>query len=229
MKSIVIKIGGHILSSTAFERLLHEYNNIIRELISKGFKAYIVVGGGEYARRLISVARSLGATEAFCDEIGIWVSRLNANLMVAALKDLAYPRVPQSYEELKDLITRPEKVIVCGGLQPGQSTTAVAALISELTSSPLIIATDVDGVYSSDPKLDPTAKRIEELSYQDLAQLLYHGAALAGTFKLFDQVSLKIIERSRIVVQVVNGGVPQNVLRAALGMRVGSIIKPTKN
>ena len=60
-----------------------------------------------------------------------------------------------------------------GGLQPGHSTNAVAAIAAETIKANLFLnATDVDGVYTADPSKDPTAKRLEEVNVNHLAEIL---------------------------------------------------------
>ncbi len=60
---------------------------------------FVVVGGGKTAREYIDIARGLGVSEAMCDDIGIEVTRLNAKLLIAALKNDAYPEVPQNFRQ----------------------------------------------------------------------------------------------------------------------------------
>jgi uridylate kinase len=149
----------------------------------------VVAGGGKFARHYISTARSFGSDEASLDIIGIEVSRLNARLLILALGDQAYPTVPEDLEQVSKAVTT-NRIVVTGGLHPGQSTNATAALIAEkIKASKLLNATDVDGIYDSDPN-----KNKDLLGSEDSA---------AGAYDLMDIVALKVIQRSKIPTIVV--------------------------
>ncbi len=112
-----------------------------------------------------------------------------------------------------------------GGLQPGHSTNAVAAIAAETVKAEIFVnATDVDGVYTSDPTKDPTAKRLEEVTVAELTKILSGGAVRAGTYDLMDPVALKVIERSRIPTTIVDGRTPINVLKAIRREKIGTRI-----
>lgn len=221
-----IKIGGHVLYNSGglvIDRVL-SYASTFRKLYWMGHVLSITVGGGPLARRLIEDARKLGCHEAVCDEVGISVSRINALLLISLLNDVAYPLIPSSYSEVKEALSS-GKIVVCGGLQPGQSTVAVAAILAELMKADLlVVATDVDGVYTADPKKDPKASRIAKLRYRDLEKLLKFEVE-AGTYRLFDLLAIKILERARIPTVVVDGRDPAVLLKVVEGGSVGSLIE----
>ena len=95
---IVVAIGGSILLKEYDSKKFQEYSAILKDL-SKEHELYVVVGGGKPAREYIGVVRDLGAGEAQCDDIGIEVTRINAKLMLSALGDAAYQRVPHNFQE----------------------------------------------------------------------------------------------------------------------------------
>jgi len=223
-----IKVGGHLLyeaKELAVERL-KGYAATIRKIYWMGHGLSVVVGGGPLARWLVEAARRLGCSEAVCDEVGIQVSRLNALLLASLLDDVAYPVIPSSHAEAKSALGS-GRIVVCGGFQPGQSTVAVAAVMAELMKADLlVVATDVDGVYTADPKEHPEAKRLAKLSYRDLERLVAEGSAEAGTFKLFDLVAVKVMKRARIPTVVVDGRDPNVLFKVLEGEEVGSRIEP---
>ncbi|PMP95542.1 MAG: UMP kinase, partial [Nitrososphaera sp.] len=179
-----------------------------------------VAGGGSVARLYIRAARELGASEAALDQLGILITRANAELLIAALGGVAYPSVPQTLEELLAASASNRSIIVMGGLQPGQSTNAVAALAAERAAL-LVNATDVDGVYTDDPRKNPSARRLEAVGVEELTQLLSGSEHKAGTYELLDHVSLRILERSRIPTVVTSY---EGVLAAIRGEKVGTRI-----
>lgn len=223
-----IKLGGHVIyegSELAVERL-RSYASILKKMYWMGHGLSVVVGGGPPARVFIEAARKLGCSESLCDELGIHVSRLNALLLISLLRETAYPQVPVSYDRAKEALAS-ERIVVCGGFQPGQSTVAVAAIMAELmVADLLVVATDVDGVYTADPKEHIDAVKLTRLTYRDLERMMAGSRAEAGTFKLFDLVAIKVLERARIPAVVVDGRDPAVLLRILEGEPVGSRIEP---
>jgi len=210
-KNIVIKFGGSLLFSeegTVNYEKITEFCNIIK---SKNYYDLIAIvcGGGKVARQYIRAIREFTDNEILCDLIGIDISRVNSQLMVAKLGEIAYSQVPKSIEELSTAINS-NKIVVMGGLQPGQSTTSVAMLVTEyLKAERLVILTDVDGIYDKDPNLFKDAKLIEKISYESLQKLILKSSidtqASAGEYRIFDAVSLQILKRSNINVLVMSG------------------------
>ncbi|MDQ4050123.1 MAG: UMP kinase, partial [Thermoproteota archaeon] len=146
---IVIKLSGKAFGDESASEL-KRYASMLSK-ISEKVQPVVVAGGGKFARHYISTARSFGSDEASLDILGIEVSRLNARLLILALGDQVYPTVPEDLEQVSKAITT-NKIVVTGGLHPGQSTNATAALIAEkVKASKFLNATDVDGIYDSDP------------------------------------------------------------------------------
>ena len=109
--------------------------------------------------------------------------------------------------------------------QPGQSTTGVAALCAEYVKAERVIfCTDVDGVYDSDPKKNPSAKRLQHASYDDLRRLTSGANALPGEYRLMDGMCLTILERSAIPAQIILG-TSAAILGAVDGEPVGTILR----
>jgi len=210
-KNIVIKFGGSLLFSEGgiinYEKVT-EFCNIIK--LNMDYDSIVVVcGGGTVARQYIKAIREFTENEVLCDLIGIDVSRINSQLIITKMKELAFPQVPKSFEELSIAISS-HKIVVMGGLQPGQSTTSVAITVAEyIKAERLVILTDVDGIYDKDPNLYKDAKLIEKISYDSLQKLILESSidtqAAAGEYRIFDAVSLQILKRSRVNVFVISG------------------------
>ncbi|MCD6126771.1 MAG: UMP kinase [Methanomicrobia archaeon] len=223
---IVLKFGGSVLfeDERINTRIIKRYAYLIDQ-ISQKHEVNIVVGGGELARKYIEALDNLGAPESFKDLMGIEISRINAQLFITALKDLAYPVPPKNFDEVIRALNS-GKIVVCGGLIPGQSTNAVASFIAEqMGADQLINITDVDYVYTDDPKLNPEAKPIEEMKVDDFIDLIMKNTGNAGTYKLFDVTAAQIIRRSRILLKFVSGKDPENILKAVNNEKVGTIIR----
>jgi len=226
---VVIKVGGHLVCPEGGPdpAYISGLASTLRACARETEAMIVVVGGGTIARRYIEVARALGVGEGGCDALGILVSRVNASLVSAAY----WGGVPQPVAEtLEDAVrtARAEGVAFMGGLQPGQSTTTVAALAAEaLPADLLVIATDVEGVYTSDPRRDPSAKLLRRVSVRELRRM-FSRVDRAGGYKLLDPYTLDILERSRIRARVVCGSPPSNILAAVRGEDVGTLVEPAK-
>jgi uridylate kinase len=221
-KRIVIKLSGRVFGIENNEKLLKDYATFLVK-VSKICQPIIVAGGGKIARHYISHARSSGADESTLDELGIEVSRLNAKLLIYALKDKAYPHPPTTLTETRHAVDS-GLIVVAGGLHPGQSTNGTAALIAEkVHASEFLNATDVDGIYDSDPRKNPKAKKFKSIELRKLRNILVHEDSLAGGYDLMDIVALKVIERSKIKTRVLKADI-STLEKAIRGSPVGTEI-----
>ena len=220
-KRIVIKLSGRIFSILD-SKILKDYATFLVR-ISKICQPIIVTGGGKIARHYISHARSSGVDESTLDELGIDVSRLNAKLLIYSLGKRAYPHPPTNLKEIQ-LAVDSGLIVVAGGLHPGQSTNATAALIAEKTHASVFFnATDVNGIYDSDPNKNKKAKLFRRIELKNLRKLLVHQESIAGGYDLMDIVALKVIERSKIKTRVLKADI--KVLEKAIkGSSIGTEI-----
>jgi uridylate kinase len=211
MKKIVIKVGGSLLL-TKDNELNSEFISKFCQIIKEGNKyerIIIVCGGGSFAREYIGFLRKEKVNEAFCDLMGIDISRINSKLIMYCLKDKVYPKIPKNFEDLS-LALQFEKIIIMGGIQPGQSTTSVAVEIAEyIDANNLIILTDVPGIYDKDPHTYSDAKLIKKVTYDELYEILTKSSnskqSAAGEYRIFDMVSLQILRRSKMEVLITSG------------------------
>jgi uridylate kinase len=221
---IIVSVGGSVLVRAMSPEKFRSYAAAIKE-ISKKNTVFIVTGGGQVARDHISVARELGADEATSDIIGIEVTRLNARLLIAALGDDAYYEPPRDYKEAKNA-SLSGKIVVMGGVTPGQTTDAVSAVLAEYIGANLLInATSTDGVYTSDPKKNRDAKKFDSMTPQQLIEIVMKTEMVAGANSPVDLLAAKIIERSNIKTIVLNGEDPKNIVDAVSGKHKGTVIK----
>lgn len=199
---VVIKLSGSIFSQDTNYAKIRKYAEMLSD-ISNRVQPIVIAGGGKVARHYINLARNLGSDEANLDIIGIEVSRLNAKLLITALGDQAYSQVPKNLEEVAIAVDS-SKIVIAGGLHPGQSTNATSALIAETSkASSFVNATDVDGIYDSDPNTNTKARLFKEITVNECMEILRVESAMAGTYDLMDIIALKVIERSKIPTRVV--------------------------
>jgi len=220
-KRIVIKLSGKVFAIDN-TKMLKDYASFLVK-ISRTCQPIIVAGGGKIARHYISHARTSGVDESTLDELGIEVSRLNAKLLIYALKGKAYPHPPINLQEVRHAVDD-GLIVVTGGLHPGQSTNATAALIAEkIKAVEFLNTTDVDGIYDSDPNKNKKAKKFKRIELKNLRKLLIHEEFVAGGYDLMDIVALKIIERSKIKTRVLKADIKQ-IQKAINGNNVGTKI-----
>jgi len=221
---IVVTIGGSILVQDNSYKKFKEYAEIISQMNTE-HKLYVVVGGGKPARDYITMARGLGASEALCDDVGIDVTRLNARLLITALQEAAYPKVPHNFQEALEY-SQSGKLVVMGGTEPAHSTDAVGSILAEFIGADLLInATSVDGLYDKDPKKYSDAVKFEEITASDMMDLLSNKDIKAGTYEFFDHTASGIIKRSKLKTVVVDGNDPENLLKAVYE-KIGTTILP---
>jgi uridylate kinase len=221
-KRIVIKLSGSLFNQDTNHDSIKNYAQMLID-ISNNVQPIVIAGGGKIARHYIDLARSLGSDEANLDIIGIEVSRLNAKLLIAALDDQAYSQVPKNLEEVAIAVAS-GKIVIAGGLHPGQSTNATSALIAEASkASGFVNSTDVDGIYDSDPNVNPNARLFKEITVNECIEILRAERTMAGTYDLMDIIALKVIERSKIPTRVIRSDVG-NIRDAIDGKDIGTKI-----
>ncbi|MCQ1536256.1 UMP kinase [Methanosarcina sp. KYL-1] len=204
---IVLSLGGSILAKDLDSDRFLKYAEALRNL-SKKHTLLVITGGGEAARNYIGAARAMGADEVTCDYIGIEITRLNARLLIAALGPDAYPEIPASYLEASKALGS-GKIVVMGGITPGQTTDAVSAILAEFLRADLLtIATSIDGVYSADPKNDPSAVKYDKISPEKLISIVMAIEMKAGSKSPVDPVAAKIIERCKLDTLVLDARDP---------------------
>ena len=220
-KRIVIKLSGQVFGMERTKELKDYAAFFVKQ--SKICQPVLVAGGGKIARYFINHARSSGADESTLDELGIEISRLNAKLLIYALKGKAYPHPPTNLTEVKQAVDS-GLIVVTGGLHPGQSTNGTAALIAEkINATEFLNATDVDGIYDSDPNKNKKAKKFKRIELKSLRRLLVHENSMAGGYDLMDIVALKVIERSKIKTKIIKSDI-KTIEKAIKGLSIGTEI-----
>lgn len=220
---VAVKLGGFAFSGDWGRSLLKEYVKLFKELVGQ-YHMVVVTGGGDVARGYINAARDMNVPESLCDQLGILVSRLNARLLIGGLGEYAFPEVPTNVDELKHFFAS-GKIVVMGGLQPGHSTNAVAAIAAETIQADLFVnITDVEGVYSEDPARNPRAQKLDEVKIPRLNEILSKSDMSAGRYELMDHTALRIIERSKIPTVIIDGRATSNLTKALRNEKVGTWI-----
>lgn len=221
---VVLRIGGSVVASPVNTDLMSKYAEMVQTLKAQGHEVAVVVGGGALAREFIGIAKKLGLEEPSQDEVAISVSRLFAQLFLKTLGGVGCEKVALTLDDAADIMGT-GKVLVMGGLRPGITTDAVAALVAERVKADLLVkGTDQDGVYNKDPRKHADAVKLGHLSFDELGAVFSESKHKAGIHQVIDPEAVKIMKRERVKLVVVNGFKPGNVLAAVNGESVGTVI-----
>jgi uridylate kinase len=174
----VISLGGSIVAPDGVDEVfLTDFVSLIRGMIEADEKRrfIFVVGGGGPARTWQKAYRAVsGGTPGFSDEeadwIGVMATRLNAQLVKAVMGEWCSQDVVTDPTQVEPLVGR---VLVASGWKPGFSSDYDAVLLAERFQAPMVInLSNIEKVYTGDPKKDPGAKPIDKISWADFRALV---------------------------------------------------------
>lgn len=212
---MVISIGGSVLVPDEDPKYIRDLAELLKDL-SNDVEIIVVVGGGKPSRYYARMGKALGGTDFELDDICITITRANAGLLVVALGDKAYKGVPT---KVGDCVSRKTKdnIVVMGGTEPGHTTDAVSAMVArEWNAVRIVNASNVDAVYSDDPRKNPDAERFGRITIDKLKSIVYteHEAAKSS---VFDPLGVTIAKESKIDLLMVNGRDLPELRNAILG------------
>jgi uridylate kinase len=225
MENVVISIGGSVLVPDSDDaEYIKSLASLLNE-ISTSHRLFIVTGGGKIARYYINLGRACGISENELDELGIGATRLNAQLLIQAVKNQVNPKPTLTVEEAAEVV-KEHNIVIMGGTIPGHTTDAVSASLAEKVGAiRLVNATNVDGVYDSDPKKDPEAKKFDRMTFEELNSIVSGDHGKAGPNVIFDPKGTEIIAKAKIPLLVCNGRDLEALKNAILGKEfVGTIV-----
>ena len=228
---IILKLSGEALGNGE-EKLdpntLDAIASQIVAIVDNGVKVAVVVGGGNFARgRSLS---ALGMDRTSADYIGMLGTVMNALALQAAIRKAGRKALAVSAIRIdgvtffeRDLIKNEMDngtVIIFGGgiANPYFSTDSTAALRAcQLEAEVILMAKNgVDGVYDSDPDINPDAKRFDCLTFNDI---------LLKNLKVIDATAAGLCRENHISAFVFDMGVENNIINAVSGNAIGTLIK----
>ena len=198
----------------------------VKECADMGVQVAIVVGGGNFWR-----GRSSGKMDRTrADHMGMLATSINALALADALEQLGVTARVQTAIEMRQIaepyirnkaVRHLEKgrvvIFGCGTGNPFFSTDTAAALrAAEIGADVIFKATNVDGVYDSDPKLNPNAKKYDTLSHIDV---------LKDGLHVMDSTAASLCMDNGIEILVFNLNDPKNIVKAITGEQIGTIVK----
>ncbi len=202
-----------ILSDEADAIFLKKLTTLFKK-ISNEYKLYIIVGGGNIARRYIQLGRELGFDEDTLDLIGIDVTRVNARI-ITNLLGISNKEIPHVTNEAMKL---DYPIVVMGGTDPKHSTDLVGAELAEKTNAVRFVnATNVNGIYDKDPNKYKDARQQKEVTIDSLIIKYGTNWRVAGKNIFMDEPALEIIKRAKITTSIVNGKRLDQLEKALIG------------
>lgn len=202
--TIIISVGGSLIVpgeiDTAF---LAEFKALILEYISKGFRFVIIAGGGKTARKYQDAGNTVTPlSKEDMDWLGIHSTRLNGHLMRSVFVHEAHPVIITNPHD--DVIWR-ESVLIAAGWRPGCSTDYDAVLLAKnLNVQKMINLSNIDYVYTADPRKDPTATPITTISWGEFKKLIPEEWD-PGLSSPFDPIATREASKMGMEVVILNG------------------------
>ncbi len=227
---ILLKLSGEVLAGEQktgldFDKVL-TVCKAIKKCVDAGVQVAIVVGGGNFWR-----GRSSGKMDRTrADHMGMLATVINCMALADGLEQAgAVPRVQTAIEMQRvaepyiqaKAIRHLEKgrvvVFGCGTGNPYFSTDTGASLrAAEINADIIFKATNVDGVYDSDPKTNPDAKLYSELTFAEV---------LNKRLSVMDMTAAALCQDNDLPILVFNLSDPENIYRAAMGEEVGTVVR----
>ena len=234
-KRILLKISGEALAGEASRGLdfgvIGEVCEVIKECTQMGVQVGIVVGGGNFWRGVKDGAGRMERTRA--DHMGMMATTLNCLALADVLEQMSVEVRVQTAIEMRAIaepyirsraIRHLEKgrvvIFGCGTGNPFFSTDTAAVLrAAEIDADIILLAKNIDGVYSADPNKDPNAVKYDFISYDDV---------LAQHLQVMDFTATSLSMDNKIPVLLFALKDPKNILRAVMGEQIGTIVKEEK-
>lgn len=231
-KRILLKISGEALGGESGRGLdfevIDQVCGAVARCAKEGVQIGIVVGGGNFWRGLKDGKQMKERTRA--DQMGMLATAMNCLALEDILKQkgvgvrvmTAVPMSPvaEPYDSARAVRhMKKGRVVIfgCGTGNPYFSTDTAATLRgAEIGADVVMMAKNIDGVYSSDPKTDPGAVKYDEITYDDI---------LSKHLKVIDSTAASMAMDNKLPLLMFALKDPENILRAVHGEKIGTLVK----
>jgi len=229
-KRVLLKISGEALAGeNGFGldfKVISDIGKHVKICESMGVQVAIVVGGGNFWRG--RSGENMDRTRA--DHMGMLATAINSLAVADSLENLGVQARVQTAIEMKQIAEpyirgRAERhlekgrvvVFGCGTGNPYFSTDTTAALrAAEIGADVILLAKKVDAVYDSDPKINPHAKKFDQINYIDV---------LTKGLGVMDSTATSLCMDNNIPIHVFGLEPPENIVKAVLGEKIGTLVK----
>ena len=231
-RRVLLKISGEALAGDKHFGLdfgvIGQVTDVIKECVEAGVQMGIVIGGGNFWRGVKNGEGYIERTRA--DHMGMLATAMNCMAVADVLEQKGVDVRIQTALEIKEVaepyiraraIRHLEKgrvvIFGAGTGNPYFSTDTAAVLrAAEIDADVILLAKNVDGVYSADPVKDPTAVKYDSISYDEV---------LAQHLMVMDTTATSLSMDNHIPVLLFALKDPENIIRALCGENVGTIVK----
>lgn len=231
-KRVLLKISGEALAGDATRGLNFDVIGSVCDVIKKcsdaGVEIGIVVGGGNFWRGVKDGGGKMERTRA--DHMGMMATVLNCLALADVLEQTGVPVRVQTAIEMRSIaepyirsraIRHLEKgrvvIFGCGTGNPFFSTDTAAVLrAAEIDADAILLAKNVDGVYSADPRKDPTAVKYDTITYSEI---------LSRHLEVMDSTATSLSMDNKIPVILFALKDPENIYRVLMGEKIGTVVK----
>ena len=231
-KRVLLKISGEALAGDKHRGLdfevIGKVCDVIKRCVEAGVQIGVVVGGGNFWRGLKDGGDKMERTRA--DHMGMLATTLNCLAVADVLEQRGVEVRVQTAIEMR-AIAEPYirsrairhldkgRVVIfgCGTGNPFFSTDTAAVLrAAEIDADVILLAKNIDGVYSADPHKDPTAVKYDSITYGDV---------LAQRLQVMDSTATSLSMDNNIPVLLFALEEPENIFKAVMGEKIGTIVK----
>ena len=232
-KRVLLKLSGEALKTGSdlfdFDQV-HRAAAVIRKMADMGTQIGIVIGAGNIWRGRQGPAANMDAVTA--DQMGMLGTVINCLCMADALRQAGVDAVVMSAVDMnrfcepfnamtaRRYLSEGRVVLFAAGSgNPFFSTDTAAALRAvEIGADAILLAKNVDGVYDSDPRVNPEAKLLRDITYQEVQE---------RDLKVMDASAITICRENKVpCIRVFGLDDPQNILRVIEGDMMGTVVHP---
>ena len=231
-KRVLLKLSGEALSGDAGTgldfKIMNKVCGVVAEAVRQGVEVGIVVGGGNFWRGVKNGEGRMDRARA--DYMGMLATIMNClalqdvllqqgvDAKVLTAMEIQHIGEPFSIDRADAYLKAGSVVIMGGGVGSPFFTTDTGAVLRAalIRSDAILLAKNVDGVYSADPKKDPKAVKYDSLSYEEV---------LEKRLAVMDSTATCLAMDNHIPVMVFALKDPENILRALRGENVGTLVK----
>ena len=231
-KRVLLKISGEALAGEMHRGLdfhvIGEVCDVVKQCVELGVQVGIVVGGGNFWRGVKDGGGSMERTRA--DHMGMLATVINALAVADSLEQrsvevrvqtaIAMNAIAEPYirgKAIRHLEKGRVVIFGCGTGNPYFSTDTGAVLrAAEIEADAILLAKNIDGVYSADPMKDPTAVKFDEITYDEI---------LAKHLMVMDSTATSLSMDNHIPIVLFALKDPKNILRVVMGEQIGTTVK----
>lgn len=223
---IIISVGGSLIVPDSIDSdFLISLKNLVNTGVKAGERFIIICGGGKTARRYQDAGKIVSKLRSSdIDWLGIHSTRLNAQLV----KTVLLPKVEEViiHDPFDKKIKFEKPVLVAAGWKPGFSTDFDAVCLAKrYKAKKLINLSNIDHVFTKDPRTNPDATKIENISWKEFRKLIPKKWD-PGLSSPFDPVASKEAENIGLEVAIINGKKIGELEKFIKGEKfVGTLIK----